>query len=698
MLIKKGLLLAAVSLTMASRDVPTVAPGSRDGTRVVAPRGRQYTPWQKEFYLTKDEADYVRPGFNITVNSITIPADRRPVVDLFFADDLGQALDRLGQVTPGPLSTSFVIAWWDPANRYYTSYINKTETAAPPSTMVGATATQATSDSGGTYTDLALGHSTYKFGKALPPGFDQTKTTTLGIYATRNTTDIVGKNYYANVEYDFRPDGGTVTDIWDKIANTACNTCHNPLAAHGGSRQDVKLCVLCHNAGTTDADTGNTVDFRVMIHKIHRGSSLPSVVAGTPYQIIGFQQSVNDFSTVAFPQDIRNCATCHAAPASQAANWYSFPSRVACGACHDDVNFTTGTGHVGGPQADDSQCAGCHVISAPGVYDGIDAPIEAAHWVPYKSDQLHGLKMTILSVANASPGKKPVVTFQVADKNGVSLDPRPFDTLQFTMGGPTTDYGVLPISEDARAGTAFDGTTATYTFQSVIPASATGTWVITSDVELAVVITRPNALPPITDFTESPLNPIYYVAITDPQPVARREVVDLANCNKCHDRIGAHGGRRLNTQGCVVCHNPVNDDSSQRPAAQAPPESIAFQRMIHRIHSGTNLTQDFTIYGHGGRKVNFNGVRFPGDRRDCEKCHVPGAEDVSGTPSAGLLPTVTQRDRYTPMFPTAAACLGCHDREEAAAHAFSMTAPFGESCAACHGDGAEFSVAKVHAR
>ena len=48
-----------------------------------------------------------------------------------------------------------------------------------------------------------------------------------------------------------------------------------------------------------------------MVHKIHYGEDLPSVQAGGKYQIIGFGQSVNDFSTVVFPADVRNCQVCH---------------------------------------------------------------------------------------------------------------------------------------------------------------------------------------------------------------------------------------------------------------------------------------------------------------------------------------------------------------------------------------------------
>jgi uncharacterized protein YdiU (UPF0061 family) len=62
-----------------------------------------------------------------------------------------------------------------------------------------------------------VGHSTYKFATALPATFDKTRTTTLGIYATRNTTAIVGKNYFANVEYDFRPDAQPLVAKWNLV-------------------------------------------------------------------------------------------------------------------------------------------------------------------------------------------------------------------------------------------------------------------------------------------------------------------------------------------------------------------------------------------------------------------------------------------------------------------------------------------------
>jgi len=676
---------ALVILPMSNTRVTRVV--SREGAAQSSDPKTIYTPQQKEYWLSADEFGYVRPGVNITVNSITqVGPGSHPVVDITMTDDLGQPLDRQGKITPGVVEAEFIIARYNPDSRDYTNYTSIAfGPGAPPTPL---------HDVGGTWQDIDLGHSVYTFGLAMPASLQVTDTQTLGIYASRSLKDIIGKDYDApSVIQSFRPDGGTVGPSFDALDISACNTCHNPLSMHGQFGppiQDVKLCVMCHTPDFPLTSTGQSLNFKVFIHKLHAGANLPSVQAGTPYVI----SPGTDFSTVVFPQDIRNCATCHTTPAGTGTTWYTYPGRAACQSCHDNVDFATGANHPAGPQADDSRCASCH--QPQGVE--YDASIMGAHTIEYKSTQLHGLTMEILSVSNSAPGQAPVVVYQVKDKNGISLDPRPFDTLRFTMSGPSTDYGIKPISESAQATTTWDGTKATYAFQTPIPADATGTWAMTCDVEWAVVLHRGDGQPDITDFTESPLNPVYYMAVTDPQPVPRRVVVDLANCNTCHDRLALHGGQRLNTQGCVICHNAVNDDSHRRPADQNPPESISMQRLIHRIHTGENLVQDYTVYGFGGSKHTFNDVLFPGDRRDCAKCHAADTQQVSANPPAGLLPTTTLRDWYTPMQHYAAACLGCHDSKPAAAHAFTMTAPFGEACASCHGVDAEFAVDKVHAR
>jgi OmcA/MtrC family decaheme c-type cytochrome len=658
----------------------------------------QVTAQQTEFYLTAEQIAYIRPGFNVTVNSATVAADGTVVADLSFTDGEGQPLDRAGVLTPGTLSISFILARYDAANINYVAYTTSQQT----SPITGVTATQASTDRGGTWHDLALGHATYTFKTKLPSGDDATQTHTIGIYATRviNLTDpiTIDKTYVSDTTYNFRPDGQAVTAVWDATSFATCNQCHDPLAAHGETgRQDPKVCVMCHNdTQSLDPDTGNVVNFKVMIHKIHMGSSLPSVQAGHPYQIIGYQQSVNDFSNVVFPQDIRNCTTCHKSPdpagkiVADADIYLTKPNRAACGSCHDDINWVTGENHPAGPQLDDSACASCHLPQGESEFD---ASITGAHTIPTKSTQLAGLNMQVLSVANTAPGDNPTVMFKITNNDGSFVDPSKLASFSLLLGGPTTDYSGS-LSESGKTATCAGDGTCTYTFASAIPSDAGGTWTLSADYYRNVTID--NHTDAGLSVREAGQNPIFYFPVTDAQAMPRREVVDIAKCNVCHDVLALHGGQRYQVKECVICHNASADDGSQRPASQMPAQTIHFNFMIHRIHTGENLTNDFTIYGYRGSVNNFNDVRFPGDRRDCQKCHNTGTYTVP-LPE-GVLPTPTLRDYYSPMQPTAAACLSCHDTQPAASHAFTMTTAFGEACEVCHASDADFGVDKVHAR
>ncbi|MGA7614159.1 MAG: OmcA/MtrC family decaheme c-type cytochrome [Thermoanaerobaculia bacterium] len=719
----KGILLVATAFSFGTADVPPGTAGRSGQTAqasVATPqhpvRGRavtapslSFSPGQLEAYLDQQQIAYIRPGLDITINSVTVGSDGKPVVDLTIADSLGNALDRQGAITPGPVSVSFILSKYvesteQPGEGDYHAVTTRSVTTPASSPHPGVTVTQPSTDSGGTWTELEMGHYVYKFKTPLPDGFDPNQTFTVGLYATRDLMDILGKNYYDNEEYDFHPNGTPVTGHWDELRTSACNQCHDPLAAHGGSRQDVKLCVLCHTSDNVDPDSGNSVDFKVMIHKIHAGENLPSVQAGTPYQIIGFQQSVHDFSTVAFPQDLRNCSTCHQGHdpkdvPTQSQVWYTEPSRAACGACHDDINWSTGANHPGGAQMNDEACSRCHIPDSGEEYD---ASIIGAHTVPEESSQLKGLNAAIVSVSNAAPGQNPTVVFKLTNDAGEPIDGTKLDTFAPILGGPSKSYDYA-WRENGLKSAVYDSAngTTTYTFQHALPADATGTWTISGDFYRFVDLQEADGDPPIR-FREAAFNPIKYVAVTGTDIHPRRMIVSTDQCNSCHEHLALHGGQRKNVMECVICHNPNATDESQRPADQNPPESISFQHLIHRIHSGENLTRDFTIFGFNGSRNNFNEVRFPGDRRDCAKCHLDETYTLPLSPDAE--PVTTPRDFFSPEGPATAACLGCHDSQDAAAHAFLNTTDFGsgdrvaEACAVCHGQGADWAVSKVHAR
>ncbi|MCG5517032.1 MULTISPECIES: OmcA/MtrC family decaheme c-type cytochrome [unclassified Ectothiorhodospira] len=108
-----------------------------------------------------------------------------------------------------------------------------------------------------------------------------------------------------NAWFDFIPETGEppthgVDATRDIISLESCNSCHDStLAKHGGNRVEPNYCVTCHNPGSVDPVSGRSIDFKQMIHKLHRGQTLPSVRAGVPYFIRN-----NNFSNLRFPQAV----------------------------------------------------------------------------------------------------------------------------------------------------------------------------------------------------------------------------------------------------------------------------------------------------------------------------------------------------------------------------------------------------------
>ena len=129
-------LLTIVGLAFAmTADAGTRQAASRNGSQNRAEADIQmvsshdYTKHEVEFYLGDEEKNYVRPGLTVEIVGVDIPADRYPVVEVTFVDDQGQPLDRAGIMTPGTISMSFVIAWYDAVNRHYTAYTTRANRA-----------------------------------------------------------------------------------------------------------------------------------------------------------------------------------------------------------------------------------------------------------------------------------------------------------------------------------------------------------------------------------------------------------------------------------------------------------------------------------------------------------------------------------------------------------------------------------------
>src|ERR1039457_6213583 len=394
-----------------------------------------------------------KTGIVVKIQSAAIAKDGTITVRATLVDADGLPLDRLGVASKGPVSMSFIAAYIPAGQSQYVSY---TTSVAKPS-IPGNTnppQTQAANDSVGSVTTNAIGDYTYTFKTKAPVTFDATVTHSIGVSAQRDLSEYGTYDEWSTTSNDvftFVPNGSPVSVTRSVVTTNACNQCHDPLIGHGGSRLKVELCIMCHTPQTINPDTLLTQDMKVLIHKIHMGSSLPSVKAGTPYRIWR-PGAWSDFSTVVFRQDIRNCTTCHAANAAQPDAWKTNPSAAACGSCHDDVNFTTGKNHVNLVELDDNQCKNCHT---PNLVSDLDNSIPGSHLIPSNSTSLPGLVTKVISVTGATPGNAPTVTFSVMDKSGNPVDISKITTIRVVLGGPNTDYqtgpGAIRVSENPNA-------------------------------------------------------------------------------------------------------------------------------------------------------------------------------------------------------------------------------------------------------
>lgn len=665
------------------------------------PDSKRFTPADRAYYASENAISFVRPGLAIQIVSATIATDGTISVDYKLSDPKGLPLDQSGVQTPGAVGVSFIAGYVPKGQNQFLTYTTRSRTSVDGK----STATQAAVDSGGTTKQVAEGEYLYTFKTKAAAGWDASATHRIGVYGNRNLSEFdLGVNFDDDT-FTWVPAGGKPAPR-DVVRTQTCNRCHDQLAHHGGSRRSVELCILCHTPQTSDPNTGNTVDFPVMIHKIHMGQQLPSVKAGKPYQI-GGGANPDDWSTVAFPSDPRRCEVCHSpdSGAAQADAWLTNPNRAACGACHDNVNFATGENHVNLPQMSDSHCSDCHIQQGELEFD---ASIRGAHTIPQQSATRPGIVVNIVKVEDGSAGKKPTVTFTLKDFQGNAVSLSSMATspnrMALVMAGPTTDFGYTSFGSDVTTpgyvsenptttGKCSADGTCTYTFNHAIPANASGTYAIGIEARRGIVLLPGTKQETSTQY--GAVNKISYFSVDGSPVVPRRQVVAIDKCNGCHTSLSHHGETRNQTEYCVLCHNPSNATSG------AAPQSVNFALMIHKIHSGERLKADGATYVVGSS--DFTDVRYPvmsntgqtGDTAKCSICHVNGSEAVF---PAGKNDVKNPQGLVNPTPATTAACTACHVTKSVMAHAQAQTDDkFGESCDVCHAASADFSVLKEHA-
>ncbi len=642
------------------------------------------------------------------------------------------------------------------------SYINvsRAPNAAYPN---GSTQIQATTETGAAARFVDNGDGTYRYTFS----FDIANVTTpVAVPFEANRTHRVsmqlsGVPAFNNASFDFVPAGGAVTTQREIVNNAACNACHDVLFFHsggtpeqGGGRRDTQYCVTCHNPGTSDPETNSSVDMKVMIHKIHAGAELAN-----GYVVVGYGNTVYDFSSIEWTQDIRNCGTCHQesdATVPQASNWRKTVTREACGSCHDAVDFATGANHGGIVVADDRDCQVCHGPASTFVNGALKAEnahkipaVEAAKAVRYQVVSVSGVKAdgSPGSVAGkVSPGEFALVTIKVdnpltgtayditstdlsnpfATKPGASSTPSlrvdvAWNNGEFTNLGSgsataTTGTPAQPVTIDYRSSTAATAGTppqsgglpvnngdGTFTKAARIPVPAadvggSGTAILEGR---PVVDTDPD--PTVTFYERLQVTAAGRpFAITDNAAVARRSVVDIAKCNDCHNTLSLHGANRTgNTELCSTCHNP-NITCRTQVAGVFLDGTVDLKVMVHGLHAGT-----FNSCSH-----DYTDVVYPGQVNNCEGCHKSNTfYPVDGTKVFAT--SIVAGDRSNPdddirVTPNLAVCSTCHTTTLAVAHMKqnggsdtatqlrSGTPSTIETCALCHGPGKESDLRDAH--
>lgn len=532
------------------------------------------------------------------------------------------------------------------------SYVNRTESApTSPANGPGTVATnQATSESNGTFTNNADGSYRYVFNANLKSVSSPLAVSYSPDYTHRVAIQVSGGGIpEANAYYDWLPSTGMTSGIVsrDMVATESCNSCHGELALHGGGRKDVEYCVTCHNPGSVDANSANTVDFAPMIHKIHFGEELPSVQMGGEYAIWGYRDSKHDYSDVVFPQDPRNCRTCHDESNSEtpdADNWMMFPTAESCSSCHDDVDFVTGVNHVAGARTN-SECSTCHVGGATN-----QLRVDVVHDISGYSDAKELMALRVDGSSLDPTNNDVQLTFSLINPSDDTVYTQAASAMNFL--GRARLYR-NPVNADIGFSDYFNY----FDITSLTPDGA-GQYTLDTDIVLGSddvlafytrmrVCTHPKNGGLLdcadSDAENAGVTPVWgnvdaTGALVDSDDELAVGAV-YERCESCHadPTIGVHGGDYSSLQQCKTCHN----NSFLRGIG-----NLDLKFIIHAYHAG-NLDD-----GVGGKES----VHYPDSISDCSQCHSNDQLDLPIL--ANKWAPETDTGVYTSS--TAFVCASCH--------------------------------------
>ena len=454
----------------------------------------------------------------------------------------------------------------------------------------------------------------------------------------------------------------------------------------------VRTCKSCHNndgyAAYRDPDDR---DVRIpdpivhRVHGVHKGAGLENPRNNDPVTGI-----FSDYIHVEFPADVRNCTKCHVDD-----RWKTKPSRLACGACHDNIWFgdpalmpETGEEHPGGQRDDDLACSLCHPPDTGGFM-----PIAVAHEIDLSTEFTVELGMTLpANETHYVAGETPQITVALKDAaTGDAVDPATiteegWSRLRLQVSG--TRERTEPALTSAAADHSLSGSSS-YIYNDLrvrTDPNKEDAAVVRSATDITYQLADVNGLDAGTytvfvqgRFENSPSS----VAVINFQVGTETEQQKVCtNCTDCHGDTKQHGSYPFNPDICKNCHDYQNQlagktgwNDSNWGFGAAP-----LARRIHGVHFGHYLDKPLEI-ARGASTII-----FPQDVRNCTKCHADNP--------------------FWKEEPSRLACVSCHDSDEAIYKAqlltFDLTEddPYSgdevETCVVCHGGGKDFSPDKMH--
>ncbi len=630
----------------------------------------------------------------VTIDNVTIAST--PVVEFTVVDPDGFPVTGIDQAG---FTIAKLVPGQDGDSNAWQSYINRVEQPGAGDWPGTEPRVQAVAESTGVLEDNGDGTYRYTFATDLTA-----VTTPVAVTYQPELTHLVGIELDgaargANAIYSFQPSTGNTSGIADRriVSQEICASCHgSSLAAHGGRRVDAEYCVACHNPGTTDAQSAESLDLRVMVHRIHMGADLPT----EPYVLWGFGDSRNDFSDVAHPQDVRNCLNCHNPDnpgTPQASQIQTHPSIAACGSCHADVNFETGENHIRGenlPVANDA-CTACHSTG------GIAGSVLESHAIPAKLASKE-FQLNVLGLELQED--QALVTFSITnpERGGSAYElPGPFRALSTRLNwieAGSADYSrLLGPSTNLLLASLTDLGEGSYRAAVSIPQNGAPA----DPLLFAVGLEGSAWLDGIAGGQAVRIVSAtrFFAPDATPDEPQRRQVVSDAHCSSCHERyegpFSGHGQNFTdNVQLCVMCHNPNFGDITAEHPANASSADMMF--MVHAIHASEIRGEDEY---HG-----FGDLRYPRPASDCQACHDGDTYHLTSVPT-DKPPSRIEFDPPTFASPLSAVCWSCHSSNSAEQHIARWLGQINvpeeellnqELCIGCHGPGGVRDVQVVH--